>query len=309
MTQAALTEAVERARMKLLAVRQGRIRPLRDDKVLVDWNGLMIAGLAKAAQVFSDRTWTRAAEEAAVFLLGRLRDAEGHLLHRYRDGEAACQGGADDYAFLVWGLIELYETTFDARFLKEAVDLNRQMLEYFWDEEGSGLFFSPAHGEPLPVRQKPLADGATPSANSAALLNLLRLGRMTGDRALKEKARQMMAAFSGEICRAPMGYTHFLLGVDFALGPSREVVLVGDAQQEGLQRMLCALRSRFLPNRVTLLHPEGDADPRLAQLAPSVASRRSIDGRPTAYVCTEDTCLASTTDPEVMLKQVLGETP
>ncbi|MDR4507937.1 MAG: hypothetical protein MRJ65_06820 [Candidatus Brocadiaceae bacterium] len=170
-----LKERVETARRKLCAVRSKRIRPHRDDKILTDWNGLMLAALAKGAQVFDVPEYLAAAERATDFILSDMRRQDGRLLHRYRDGQADILAFADDYAFFIWGLLELYETNFDVRYLQTALDLNSEMINHFWDNQSGGFYFTANDMEELLVRQKDVYDGAIPSGNSVAVLNLFRL--------------------------------------------------------------------------------------------------------------------------------------
>jgi len=179
MDEDALRSTVEDARMTLLAARDERPRPGLDDKILTDWNGLVIAALATAARTFDNAEYEEAAVEAADFLLDTMRDDEGRLLHRYRDGDAAIRAHLDDYAFLTWGLIELYETTFHARWLDEALALLDESLDHFWDGDEGGFFLTADDGEELIVRPKEISDGAKPSGNSVQLANLLRLARLT----------------------------------------------------------------------------------------------------------------------------------
>ncbi|MDP6107641.1 MAG: thioredoxin domain-containing protein, partial [Candidatus Brocadiia bacterium] len=191
------------ARAKLLAVRSRRVRPYRDDKVLTAWNGLMIAALARASRALDEPAYARAAAEAADFVLENLRRPDGRLLRRWREGEAAISGFADGYAFMVWGLIELYETTFEVRYLREALALTRQMEGLFWDGESGGLYFTARDSEELFSRNKQFYDGALPAANSVAALNLLRLGRITADQEMEERAGNLMAAGAAEVLRYP----------------------------------------------------------------------------------------------------------
>ena len=174
-----LKERVEAARQKLFDVRDKRVHPHKDDKILADWNGLMIAALAKGAQVFDEPKYAEVAKRAADFILTDMRRADGRILHRYREGHAAIQANADDYAFLIWGLLELYETIFDVHYLRTALDLNSEMIKYFWDEQDGGFYFTADDAEELIVRQKEIYDGAIPSGNSVAVLNLFRLARIT----------------------------------------------------------------------------------------------------------------------------------
>jgi len=218
-----LQRLLEDARSRLHAAREERIHPLKDDKILTSWNGLMIAALAKGYQVLGDPKYAAAAGKAADFLLQTLRDPSGRLLRRYRDGHTAYRGFLDDYAFLVWGLLDLYEAVFDIRYLEEALRLNREMLELFWDETHGGCFFTPHDGEALIVRDKEIYDGAVPSGNSVAALNLLRLSRMTGDVSLEQQAERILQAFSGLVGDYPMAYTSFSMRWTSPWGPLRRL--------------------------------------------------------------------------------------
>lgn len=220
MTEADLRSRLETARQKLFKVREQRIHPYKDDKILTDWNGLMIAALAKAAQAFNEPKYAEAAGRAADFILKDMRKPDdGRLLHRYRNGDAAIQAYVDDYAFLVWGLIELYETTFDVQRLQAALDLNKDLLEHFWDPKNGGFYFAADDGEALLTRQKVIYDGAVPSGNSVSMLNLLRLGRMTATTDFEKKAAQLGRVFSQNVSGGPSGHTLLMAAVDFGVGP------------------------------------------------------------------------------------------
>jgi uncharacterized protein YyaL (SSP411 family) len=297
---------LERARQLLFALREKRVHPHKDDKVLTDLNGLMIAAVARGAQVLGEKRYEEAAAKALLFITDRMRARDGRILHRYRDGEASIPANLDDYAFLVWGLIELYEATFDTRFLAQALRLNRDQLAHFWDEAEGGFFFTPDDGEELLLRQKDAYDGAVPSGNSAAMLNLLRLARMTGDADLENKANQLGRALSGKVEQFPAGFTQLLCALSFALGPSHEVVLAGVPESEELQVMLKALRSRFIPEKVVLVRREGEEGPPLPELAPFLRSYQSSEGKAAAYVCSNNACALPTSSLSRML-QLLGE--
>jgi len=301
-----LSERVESARKKLFNVREKRIRPLRDDKVLADWNGLMIAAFARAAQSFDEPAYGDAAVKAMQFILDSMREADGRLLHRFRDEEASIQGNLDDYAFVTWGLIELYDLTFDVTYLREALTMTRDLIAHFWDHEQGGFYFTPDDGEELLVRRKEIYDGAIPSGNSVAMLNLLRLSRITGDADLEEKASQIAAAFSRKVEQFPGAFTQLLTAVDFALGPTHEVVIVGRSEDEDTRRLVGALRRRFLPNKVVVLRPTGQEAHEIARLVPYVKPYAAVEGRPTAYVCSNYACELPTTDAAEMLR-ILGE--
>jgi uncharacterized protein YyaL (SSP411 family) len=196
----------EAARARLFAAREARVHPLKDDKVLADWNGLMIAALAEGERVLGAREYGAAAERAARFVLDRLRGPDGRLFHRFRLGERAIRGQATDYAFMIHGLLHLYRATFRVEWAEEAVALQRVMIAELWDDAAGGFFLAGADGRELPARPKDLADGATPSANSAALTNLLWLSRLTGDTGWAERAQAMVRAFAGTIERQPAGF-------------------------------------------------------------------------------------------------------
>jgi len=290
------------ARRKLFEVREKRVHPFKDDKVMTDWNGLMIAAMSKAARVLDEREYAKAAERAADFVLGTLRDERGRLLKRYRQGQAGLPAHVEDYAFMVWGLLELYETNFEVRYLEAALALNRGMLTHFWDDSAGGLFFTADDGEDLPVRTKEVYDGAIPSGNSVAMLNLLRLGRITADGELERKAAQTGRAFSAQVKRMPSGHAQLMCALDFGVGPSREVVIAGKSDAPDTAKMLKAVRGRFMPNKVVLLRPDKPEPPPITRLAGFTLGQGSVGGKATAYVCTGYACKAPTTDPAEMLK-------
>ena len=283
------------ARTRLFAVRERRPHPMRDEKVLTDWNGLMIAALAHGGRAFDEPSYTQAARRAAEFVLAKLADKKGGLAKRWIAGEAAHAAVLDDYAFLCWGLIELYETEFDARWLAEAVKLAESMIAKFWDEKAGGFFFTASDAEALLARSKEAYDGATPSGNSVAALDLLRLGHLTGNTAWLDRAQRIFRAFSGQVAKAPSGHAEMLIAFDFATGPASEIVIAGSPSAEDARAMLKAVRSRFLPNAVVLLRPPGD-DPPIATIAEFVRGQKSLDGKATAYVCRDFACRKPVTD-------------
>jgi uncharacterized protein YyaL (SSP411 family) len=289
------------AREKLFSAREKRIHPHKDDKVLTDWNGLMIAALAKGSRAFGDLKYAEAAKKAVDFIFDQMRKPNGRLLHRYRDGQAGIMANVDDYAFLVWGLIELYEATFDAHYLETALKLNEEMLKHFWDDKSGGLFFTPDDGEALIVRKKEIYDGAVPSGNAVAMLNLLRLSRFTANTHLEERAMEIGRAFSKAVKQFPSGYTQFLVAADFGIGPSYEVVIVGKSGAGDTKEMLKALRSRFIPNKVTLFRPTETESPHIDKLAEYIKYQVSLDGKATAYVCMNFACKEPTTEVSKML--------
>ena len=221
MDVAELERALEQGRESLFHARERRVHPLKDDKVLTSWNGLMIAAMAKAYQALGEQAYADAAQHSARFILDNLKMEGPRLFRRYREGEVAYPGYLDDYAFLVWGLIELHEATTEVSYLEEATALNRVMIDLFWDETHGGFFYSGKENEALIRRSKEIYDGATPSSNSVAALNLIRLGGITGDASLQKMAEQLAGAFSKRIKAYPSAYTQFLTALDFMIGPGR----------------------------------------------------------------------------------------
>lgn len=286
---------------KLFTAREKRIHPHKDDKILTDWNGLMIAALAKGAQVLNESIYTEAAKKAVAFMLTNMRREDGRLYHRYRDHHAAILANLDDYAFLIWGLLELYETTFDVPYLQTAMTLNNDLITHFWDDHSGGFFFTPDDGETLIARQKEIYDGAVPSGNSVSALNLLRLGRITANPDFEEKAAHIGRAFASTVKPFPAAHTQLMTALDFAVGPSCEIVVVGNPRGDDTGNMINALRSRFVPNKVVLLRPADEVSPEISNVAEFTQHLSRLHGKTTAYVCTNHTCNVPTTDPSQML--------
>lgn len=286
---------IDKSRKKLFDVREKRVHPHKDDKVLTDWNGLMIAALSKGASAFGDKHYSDSAKRAADFVLDKMRDGKGRLLHRWRDGDAGIGGSIDDYSFLIWGLLELYESTFDIKYLKAALDLQTEMTGLFWDDKNGGFYFTSHDAEELLTRHKEIYDGAIPSGNSVAMLNLLRIGRITGDAAYDEMAAKLAKAFSGTVEQAPIAYTQLLSSLDFAIGPSYEVVVVGDPASPDTKEMMSAFRKKYSPNKVLLFKGTGDA-PGITAIAEFTKGQSSLNGKATAYVCLDHVCNLPTTD-------------
>jgi uncharacterized protein YyaL (SSP411 family) len=281
---------------RLFEERERRERPLLDDKILTDWNGLMIAALSKAARAFQVKEYAEEAVRSAEFILGNMWDGD-ELLHRYREGEAQIGGFLDDFAFMVWGLIELYQVTHEKRFLDEAWRINEVMMDMFTDPEG-GLYFTSSEAEELLTRRKDIYDGAMPSGNSVAFLNMMRLSRLTGNTSLEEEAAKLSRFFSSSIQGAPHAYSMLLSGLDFAFGPSTEVVVSG--KREDIRDIISQLGQRYLPNMV--IHRYS------AELATSVnyiSGMKPCD-LPLIYVCTGFVCALPTGNMEKVW-ELLGE--
>lgn len=299
------TDKIEKARITLFNERKKRIHPYKDDKILTDWNGLMIAAFSMAGRTFNEPEYTKAASKAANFLLKDMRESNGKLLHRYRQGEAGIGANVDDYAFFIWGLLELYESTFDINYLKAALSLQEELDKGFWDDKSGGYYFTSNDAEKLISRQKEIYDGAIPSGNSVAGLNLLKLSRITGEIEYEQKAAKLGKAFSETIESGPMAYTLFMMGLDFGLGPSYEVVIVGDPEAQDTKTMIDAVRKNYSPSKVVLTKAS-DID-EITEIAGFTKSQSSIDGKATAYVCLNQICNLPTTDINKMLESISPE--
>lgn len=283
-------------RRLLLDARGRRIRPHKDAKILTDWNGLMIAALAKAARAFGEDPYAVAAGNAVRFILSSMRTGDGRLYHRHCDGETAVAGNLDDYAFLTWGLIDLYETTFDAEYLENAVGLTEKTIRLFWDPSSGGFFFTPEGGEAMIVRTREIYDGAIPSGNSAAALNLLRLARLTGDTRYDDYAEKIGRLFHEDLTRAPSAFTWFMSALELASGSSIELVIVGDPRSADTNAMMREIRGVYAPETAVLFKSSVEKNPLITRLAPFAASHEAINGRATAYVCRKRACALPTTD-------------
>ncbi|RMF92983.1 MAG: thioredoxin domain-containing protein [Candidatus Schekmanbacteria bacterium] len=301
-----LHQRIERDRKKLFSAREKRIKPFKDDKILTDWNGLMIASLAKASVVLNEKTYAEKAEKAADFILANLRKDNGRLLKRYRDGESGLAAHLEDYAYLTWGLIELYESTFETRYLKEALNLSDIMIDDFFDKEKGGFFFSSNEGEKLLMKIKEIYDGVTPSGNSVAVMNLLRLSRITGNKKYGKIAEKTIKAFAGEIESAPHTYTYLMSAIDYIINPGFEIVIAGNMQASDTKKMLSAIWKKYLPNTVIIFRPDNSKHAEIIKLASYVANMKSLKGKATAYVCRNFACNLPTTDIKNML-ELIGE--
>ncbi len=299
-----LEEQWDTLRERMFARRLERVAPLKDDKVLTDWNGMMIAALALGTRILGETRYAEDARKAVEFIFSRMVDGRGRLLHRFRQGQAAIGAQAGDYACLIMGLIELYRATFRTELLEEALRLQAEMDAEYWDHGQGGYFFTTAADLQLPVRPKEIYDGAMPSANSVALSNLILLGRLTGDARWERRAHQLTRTFGLTVARQPAAFTHFLSGLDLALCPGQEVVISGRDQSSDTRVLLEALGSSFAPHRVTHLKSETNAR-RLAHLAGFTQGLMPEQGRATAHICTGNRCHDSFTDVANMLARLV----
>jgi len=287
--QSEFEKRLETIRKSLFAEREKRVHPYKDDKILTDWNGLMIAAIAKTARVLDDENFKNAAIKSMKFIIAKMKDKNGRLFHRYRDEEFSIKATLDDYAFVIWGLLELYETTFDINYLKTAVELQNTQNEYFWDEINFGYFLTANDAEKLLTRSKDIYDSAIPSGNSVSFNNLLKLGRLTANIDYENMASQMSITFSEIVNRAPIGTTMMLQGVNFALGNSSEVVIVANKENEITNELIQKLNQPFIPNKVVLLVTKQNQN-ELAKLAPFTKDYKILEGKPFIYVCKNYNC-------------------
>ncbi|MHA1378272.1 MAG: hypothetical protein ACTSRG_07805 [Candidatus Helarchaeota archaeon] len=267
----------------------------------------MIAAMAKAARVFDEFKYIDEAKKATDFILKKLLTSEGILLHRFRDGEAAILGNLNDYAFLIWGLLEMYVTSFDTYYLKIALELNNVLLKQFWDSRNGGFYFTPNGGEELLFRKKEIYDGAIPSGNSVAMLNLLRLSRITGNTEFEESAAQIPLAFSNQVRSMPSAYTNLMIALDFAIVPSYEVVIAGNSNTDDTKAMLNIIRKNFIPNMVVILNPAEEKQPPIFKISEFIKNQKCIEGKTTAYVCSNFICKSPTTETEKLLELLKGQ--
>ena len=265
---------------KLLQARNSRVKPLLDDKVLTDWNGLMIAALAKAGAVLGEGSYIEAAEKAMNFITTKMNHRG--LLHRYRQGEAAIPAFIDDYAYLIWGLIELYEATFNAKHLEKAKELAEEAVTLFWDPSLGAFTVSRSPEGTLP-RITESHDGAKPSGNSVMAMNLIRLGGIWPE--LRTTAEDLFKASAPLTEANPASYTYFLCALDYNLGPSYEVVVAGTQNPENTRTILEELHKSFTPNKLLMLKTPG-----LDSILEYTKKMGDTGGKPSIYICRDQVC-------------------
>jgi uncharacterized protein YyaL (SSP411 family) len=295
-----LEKVLEEGRQKLYAERERRVRPGRDEKILTSWNGLMISSFVDGFKVTGNEKYLNGAKEAALFILHEMKKA-GYLMRVFNKGECRVKGYSEDYAFFIQALIDLYEATFETGWLKEADDLNQRMIHQFWDERNGGFFFTGKENESLIARSKNPYDNAIPSANSIAVFNLVRLGYLTGEESLKQKADQTLHLFYNFLEQHPSGFTQMLSGLSFFLNPE-EIGVIGSRNDFKTKSMLKEIYLAYLPNKILSLRDphesiEGNWFPFLME--------KEVTEVPTTFVCKGFTCLPPVKD-EKELKKILG---
>jgi uncharacterized protein len=282
------------ARARLLQAREGRVRPGRDEKILADWNGLMISAMAFGGRLLDAPRYLEAGTRAAGLILGRMR-REGRLLHSYKDGEARHAAHLTDYANLLAALLDLYEATFDPRWVQEAGALASVMVDSFSGDGEEGLFFTARDHERLIARTRESNDGAIPAGASVAALALPRLAALTGDEGFRKKAEETLRLYRDKLERFPAAFGTMLCALDQHLDRQRQIVLAGRRDDPKLRLWLQALREKYDPNVVLALADPGGAG--AASTIPLLEGKTLVDGRPAAYVCEGGACLAPITDP------------
>ena len=303
-----IRKLLSEARQRLFDARIKRPRPHLDDKTITAWNGLMISAFARAYQVLAEEEYLASAKAAAAFIRAHLYDEErGILIRRYRAGEAAIEGYVDDYAFLIRGLLDLYEASFDVDVLTWAIALQDKQNGLFWDKRAGGYFGTTGEDESVLLRMKDDYDGAEPSPNSISLLNLLRLAQMTDNAQYHEMAEKTLAAFSGNLARAPHAMPQMMAAFDYHLDKPKQIIIAGKSSANDTKAMLTAVHRRFIPNKILMLADGGHGQQSLARHFSFIASIQARDGKATAYVCENNVCKLPTSDVGTMEKQLDGE--
>ena len=298
---------VEESKEPLYRARARRPPPHCDEKILTAWNGLMISAFARGALVLGDDAYARRAERAAEFVLTRMRQG-GRLLRSYRDGRARFGAYLDDYAFMIAGLLDLYEATGKSRWLQEAMTLDSE-LERRYEDAGGGYFMTANDHEKLLAREMPSYDGAEPSGNSVQALNLLRMAEFTTQDRYRERADRLLRGFQAHLADAPTSLSEFLLAVDFRLDAPKEVVIVAPRSRADAEPFLARLRQTFLPNRVLAVAVEGADQKEQEELVGLLRDKSPQSGKATAFVCERGICKLPTTDPEVFTRQIRATRP
>ena len=292
----ALETILAEGRQKLFEVREQRVKPGLDDKILTSWNGLMVRSMASGYQILGHSRYLEAAEASANFVLTALSHDDG-LLRTHRAGKSHLNAYLEDYSYFIAGLINLYEATFNLHWLKDAQRLNEMMIEQFWDDAKGGFFFTSKGHESLIVRSKSAYDGATPSGTSIAVHSLLRLAKLLNQPDLSEKAQAALGLYSHQMESAPSGSAQLLCELDFLLSTPKEIAIAGQPNNEETKTALHTIHSRFIPQKVmALLDETAEAAQETEAFVPLLESKRQINGETTVYVCENYVCKAPTTD-------------
>jgi uncharacterized protein len=298
-----IAKVLAQSREKLFAIRAKRPRPHLDDKIITAWNGLMISAYARAAQVLYEPRYLETATHAANFLRENLYDSSRKVLYRnYRNGRSDIEGFADDYAFVIQGLLDLYEASFDIGWLKLAIDLQQTQDRLFFDEKNGGYFSTSGKDQSVFLRMKDDNDGAEPAASSVAALNLLRLSQIRDDNEMSKRARKTVDAFATTLSHFPSAMPQMLVAIDYSLSKPRQIVIAGNKDAPQTEALLKEVHRHFLPNTILLLADGNEGQKYLAEKNEAIRAMTAIDAKPAAYVCENFTCKAPVTDPEELAK-------
>jgi uncharacterized protein YyaL (SSP411 family) len=293
----AIRGLLAQSRQKLFSIRNKRPRPHLDDKIIAAWNGLMISAFARAAQVLNDAYYLEAATRAANFIRANLYDESRKILFRsYREGRGEVEGFADDYAFVIQGLLDLYEASFDPGWLKFALELQGQMDALFWDNESGGYFTVTGHDSNILLRLKEDNDSAEPAASSVTALNLARLAAIRNDGELLARAKKTVNAFARQLAHFPSALPQMLVAFDFLEGSPRQIVIAGDSDSPETKALLAEVHRHFLPNKVLLLADGASGQRYLGEKNEAIRAMSMVGGKPAAYVCENFACKAPVTD-------------
>jgi hypothetical protein len=296
-----IRESLAKACQALFALRAKRPRPHLDDKIITAWNGLMISAFARAAQILDDARYLEAALDAAVFLSKELYDSSRKILFRnYREGRSAIEGFADDYAFLIQALLDLYETSFDAGWLRWAIELQETQDRLFFDNERGGYFSGAGNDPSILLRLKEDNDSAEPAASSISALNLLRLAQIRNDEGSYERAEKTIDAFAPQIAHFASAMPQMLVALDLSLSKPRQIVIAGAAESPETRALVAEVHRHFVPDKVLLLADGGEGQRYLEEKLEALRGMKPIEGKSAAYVCENFTCKAPVTDPEVL---------
>ena len=296
-----IAKLLAQSREKLFTIRAKRPRPHLDDKILAAWNGLMISAYARAAQVLDDSRYLEIARCAANFLRGNLYEEKSKLLYRnYRNGRSDIKAFADDYAFVIQGLLDLYEASFDVEWLKFANELQEIQDRLFFDDKNGGYFSTSGKDERVFLRMKDDNDGAEPAASSVGALNLLRLSQIRDEPKIAERARKTIGAFTRTLSHFPSAMPQMLVALDYSLSKPRQIVIAGKRDAPETKALLNEVHRHFLPMTVLLLADAGEGQKYLGEKNKAIRSMSLVEGKPAAYVCENFTCKAPVTEPKAL---------
>jgi len=290
-------------KQKLFNYRENRIHPHKDDKILLAWNGIMIASLSYAGRIFQNNVYIKAAEKAANFILDNMINKEGRLLVSYRKGVGINVGFLNEYSFFVWGLTELYETTFIEKYLENAVKYNQDMIDLFWDENQGGLFLYGKENEQLVLKPKEIYDGAIPSGNSVAALNLLRISKLTDSVELKDKFDKLVTSFSAKVKNSPRYFSFFMISILYGNADTKDIVIAGNKESIEVKDFIEKLNTKFNSFFTIIVNDKSES---LLRINENLENKSQIDGKTTVYICKNYNCKTPINDLNLALEEIVN---